>query len=173
MPLTMSELSRPALERGLNALASILAKGHAYVEAKKLDEAVLVQARLYPDMLPLTGQVQRASDTAKGAIARLSGTDNPSYPDTEASFGDLQARIAKTLDFIRTVPASSIDGSEDRVVELKAGQTLTFKGKDYLLGFALPNFYFHVTTAHAILRHNGVEVGKLDYLGQVPLLSRS
>ena len=97
----------------------------------------------------------------------------PELPDTETSFAELRDRVAKTLDFIRSVPAAAIDGAEERVVELKAGQTLTFKGRDYLLGFALPNFYFHVTTAYAILRHNGVEIGKLDYLGQVPMLSRA
>ncbi len=171
MPLTMSELSRPAFERGLNALAVILGKAQAYVAAKKLDDAVLVQARLFPDMLPLAGQVQRASNSAKGAVARLAGTTNPSFPDTEASFADLQERVAKTLAFITSVSPDAIDGSEKRTIEIKAGRTLTFEGKSYLLGFALPNFYFHVTTAYCILRHSGVDLGKMDYLGQVPLIS--
>lgn len=171
MPLTMSELSKPAFERGLEALKVVLQKGQDYVASKKLDDAVLVQARLFPDMLTLAGQVQRASDTAKGAVARLSGMDNPSFPDTESSFSELQDRMAKTLAFVRSIPAERLDGSESRVIEIKARQTLTFEGKSYLLGFALPNFYFHITTAYGILRHNGVEVGKLDYLGQVPLIS--
>ena len=171
MPVSMSDLSQPIFERGLNALSVVLKKAQDHAAGKKLDDAVFVQARLFPDMLALAGQVQRASDTAKGAIARLSGSDNPSFPDTETRFDELQERIAKTIAFIRSVPAETIDGSETRIVELKAGRTLTFEGQSYLLGFALPNFYFHVTTAYAILRNNGVDVGKLDFLGQVPLVS--
>ena len=173
MPISMSDLSKPIFERGLAAMSAVLTKGQEHAAARKLDDAVLVQARLFPDMLSLAGQVQRASDTAKGAIARLSGAHNPSFPDEETRFPDLQERIAKTLAYIRSIPAESIDGSETKIVELKAGRLLTFEGRSYLLGFALPNFYFHVTTAYAILRHSGVEIGKLDYMGEVPALSAS
>jgi hypothetical protein len=145
--------------RGFDRLSAILKKGEA-------GGAALVEARLAPDMLTLAGQVQRASDTAKGCAARLSGLDNPSFPDDEKTFADLQARIAKTADFLRGVTPGRIDGSESRPIEIKAsGTVLRFTGQDYLLTFALPNFYFHVTTAYGILRHNGVPLGKSDYLG--------
>lgn len=159
MPISMYQASIPAFVRGFGNLAAILRMGEAR-------DVTLVGARLAPDMLTLAGQIQRASDTAKGCAARLSGLDNPAFADEEKSFADLQARIAKTVDFLNGIPAVRIDGSEDKDVEIKTGGgTLSFAGRDYLLTFALPNFYFHVVTAYDILRHNGVAVGKMDYLG--------
>ncbi len=166
MTLSMFEASVPAFLRTLKALDAILDKALAYAEEKKFDPAVLVSARLAPDMFPLSRQVQMASDHAKGCPARLAGAPVPSFEDTEKTIPELKARIAKTLDFIGTLTPGQIDGSEGRPVSLKAGpRELSFKGQDYLVFFALPNFYFHVTTAYAILRHNGVPVGKLDFLG--------
>ena len=168
MTITMYQASVPVFERTLKALDVILDKAAAYATERKIDPTVLLTARLYPDMFALTRQVQIATDHAKGASARLAGVAVPSFTDNEATFPDLKARIAKTLEFIATVKAAQIDGSEARDITLKAGpRELNFKGQDYLLFFALPNFYFHVTTAFAILRHNGVPVGKLDFLGAV------
>lgn len=162
MPLSMSQASMPLFVRALRNLSEILKKGEAHADAASLPEA-----RLYPDMLTLAGQIQRASDAAKACAARLSGTDAPSFPDTEKTFAELQARIQKTLDYIRSVPASSIDGSEEREIAFKAGKNeYKFTGVQYLQGFAIPNFFFHVTVAYAILRHKGVEVGKMDFLGR-------
>lgn len=159
MSLSMSQASVPLFLRGFDNLAAFLKKGEE-------QDASLVEARLAENMLPLTGQVQRASDTAKGCIARLAGADNPGFADEEKTFADLYARIAKTVDFIRSVPASQIDGSEARAVVLKAGgKSFEFTGLEYLQRHALPNFYFHVTTAYAILRHKGVALSKRDYLG--------
>jgi hypothetical protein len=168
MTITMYQASVPVFQRTLKALDVILDKAAAYAAERKIDPNVLLTARLYPDMFALTRQVQIATDHAKGASARLAGVDVPNFSDTEATFPDLKARIAKTLEFIASVKPAQIDGSEGRDISLKAGpRELNFKGQDYLLFFALPNFYFHVTTAFAILRHNGVPVGKLDFLGAV------
>jgi len=168
MTISMYQASAPAFQRTLKALDAILDKAAAYAEERKIDPLVLTSARLAPDMLPLTRQVQFASDTSKGACARLAGLEVPSFADTETTFPELKARIAKTLDFIATVSPGQIDGSEDRDIVLKAGaDELTFKGQDYLVSLALPNFYFHVTTAYAILRHNGVPLGKRDYLAGI------
>jgi uncharacterized protein len=162
----MYQASTPRFANMLNALATILEKAQAHADARKIDPAALTTFRLYPDMFPLTRQVQIACDTAKGAVARLAGVDIPKHEDTEQTFADLRARIAKTVEFMQSVPASKIDGSEERTVTLKLrGQDTSFKGAAYLLGFAWPNFYFHVATAYNILRHNGVEIGKRDYLG--------
>ena len=170
MPVTMSQLTLPAFRRGLDALSAILCKAEAHATAKKIDETVLLQARLFPDMLPFVRQVQMACDLSKGAAARLGGVEVPSFPDTEATFAQLHDRIARTRDFIGSVAPAAIDGSETRSVSLKGrDRTLEFNGQDYLLGFVLPNFYFHLTTAYAILRHNGVEIGKMDFLGAIPL----
>jgi uncharacterized protein len=166
MTLSMYQALVPGLQRALTALDAILDKAAAYAEERKIDPAVLVSARLAPDMYPLSKQVQLLSDTAKGACARLAGLPVPSFADTETTFPELKARIAKTRDFIAGVAADQIDGSETRDIILKAGaQEHHFKGQDYLVFFVLPNFYFHVTAAYAILRHNGVPLGKLDYLG--------
>ena len=166
MALSMYQASVPVFQRTLTALDAILDKAAAYAEARKIEPAALLGARLYPDMFPLTRQVQFSSDHAKGCPARLAGIAVPSFEDTEKTFPELKARIAKTLDFIGGLKPEQIDGSEGRDISLKAGpRELSFKGQDYLLFFALPNFYFHVTTAFAILRHNGVPIGKLDFLG--------
>jgi len=166
MSISMYQASAPRFARLLRNLSAILAKAQAHADAKKLDAAALTGYRLFPDMFPLTRQVQIACDTAKGAVARLAGMEPPKHEDTEQSFADLQARIAKTLDFVESVKADKIDGSETRevVLKMRAGE-LRLKGLDYLLSHAYPNFYFHVTTAYNILRHNGVEIGKRDFVG--------
>ena len=165
MSISMYQALVPGSQRALKALDAILDKAADYAEARQIDPAVLTSARLAPDMLPFHRQVHLLSDTAKGACARLAGLPVPSFADTETTFPELKARIAKTLDFIAGVRPDQIDGSEARDIVLKAGaRELSFKGQDYLVFFALPNFYFHVTTAYAILRHNGVAIGKLDYL---------
>jgi len=158
--------SIPVLIHILGNLKKILGKAEKYAAAKKIDPGVLLNARLAPDMYPLTRQVQIASDTAKGAVARLAGVDIPVYEDTEQTLAELQARIAKTIAFIQTIKPAQLDGTEDRDIVLKRGEKSTsYKGMQFLLGHALPNFYFHVTTAYNILRHNGVDIGKRDYLG--------
>ncbi|MNQ09329.1 hypothetical protein SAMN05216201_11331 [Pseudomonas linyingensis] len=168
MSLSMYQASIPTLLRGLDSLAAILAKAAAHAAARKIAPEVLLNARLAPDMLPLVRQVQIVSDTAKGCAARLAGIEVPSYADTEASFDELQERLAKTATFLKGVAPEQIDGSEERAIVLKAhDQEIHFTGRTYLLGFVLPNFYFHLTTAYGILRHNGVEIGKKDYLGEV------
>jgi len=168
MSLSMYQASIPVFQRTLGTLDKILDKAAAYAEERKIDPAVLLSARLYPDMFALTRQVQIATDHAKGAAARLAGVAVPSFEDSEKTFPELKVRIGKTLSFIATLKPGQIDGSEGRDIRLKAGpRELTFKGQDYLLFFALPNFYFHATTAFAILRHNGVPIGKLDFLGAV------
>lgn len=166
MPLSMSDASVPVFTQGLKALDGVLAKAEAHAAARKIDEAALLQARLFPDMLPFTRQVQIACDFAKGTLARLAGAEPQSFPDEEKSFEALRDRARRTLDVVASARTNAIDGSETRIVTLKAGaQTLTFEGRPYLLHFALPNFYFHLTTAYDILRHNGVEVGKRDFIG--------
>jgi hypothetical protein len=162
MPLSMYQASIPVLVRGLNNLEAILRKGEAH------GGAALVEARLAPDMLTLAGQVQRASDTAKGCPARLGGFESPRFPDEEKTFAELYARIAKTIDFLHSVKPEQIDGSEARAIEVKAGpDTLHFTGVSYLQTFVVPNFFFHVTTAYDILRQNGVPLSKTDYLGEM------
>jgi hypothetical protein len=166
MTLSMYQASVPVFIRGLTNLATILQKAAAHAQTKKIDPAALVNARLYPDMFPLPRQVQIATDHARGAAARLAGMERPSYPDTETTFEQLQARIARTIAYLETFKAAQIDGSEDRAITVPIrGNDVPFKGQPYLLGFALPNFYFHTVTAYAILRHAGVEIGKADYIG--------
>lgn len=166
MKISMYEASVPCLVRTLGNLSIILDRAQTYADAKKIDPTVLAGARLYPDMLPMARQVMIATDTAKGAAARLAGIEVPKYDDTEQTIAELKARVAKTVDFLKTVTAAQVDGSEDREIVLKLGGTeARFTGLSYLVEFVLPNFYFHVTTAYAILRHNGVEIGKKDYLG--------
>jgi len=162
----MYQASVPVFVRMFGNLSAILDKAAAFAEAKKIDPSVLVNARLAVDMLPLSKQVQIASDAAKGAGARLTGSDVPSFADTETTFPELQARIAKTVDFLKGLDAAQFDGSESKeiVLTLAKGE-VTFTGDAYLLNFVLPNFYFHMTTAYAILRHNGLDLGKMDYLG--------
>ncbi|MCY1526281.1 hypothetical protein D9M68_612900 [compost metagenome] len=168
MSLTMYEASIPVLARMLDNLSNILKKAEANAQARGIEPNVFIESRLAPDMYPLVRQVQIASDMAKGCAARLAGVEVPSWADTETSFEELQARIAKTQEFIKGVDVAQLEGSESRTVVLKmrSGE-ISFSGRDYLLHFALPNFYFHVTAAYAILRHNGVDVGKMDFLGGV------
>jgi hypothetical protein len=162
----MYQASAPRFASLLKNLSAILDKAKAHAEAKKFDELVLTSSRLYPDMYALARQVQIACDTAKGAVARLSGVEVPKHEDNEKTFDELKERIAKTLAFIATVKSAQIDGSEEKEVVLKLqGKDVPFKGMQYLLGFAWPNFFFHFTTAYNILRHNGVEIGKRDYVG--------
>ena len=166
MPLTMYQASTPRFANILRNLATLLDKAEAHCTAKKIEPAALLQFRLYPDMFTLTRQVQIACDSAKGAVARLAGVEIPKHDDSEQTFSDLKARIASTLAFIESVKPAQIDGSAERDVVMKMrGQDVTFKGQQFLLGHAYPNFYFHVTTAYNILRHNGVEVGKRDFVG--------
>lgn len=166
MTLSMHAASIPAFRRMLVNLAAILKKAAAHADARKIDHGVLLNARLFPDMLPLVKQVQIASDTAKGCAARLAGIEIPKYEDDEASFDDLQARIAKTIAFIDSLKPEQVDGSEGRDITLQIrDRKLELKGQDFMVNRALPNFYFHIVTAYAILRHNGVEIGKSDYLG--------
>jgi hypothetical protein len=165
MPLSMYQMSIPLLVRGLDTLSAVLKKGEEHPDA-----AAFIEARLAPDMFTLAGQVQRASDTAKGCAARLGGIDNPSFADTETTFEQLQERIKKTADFLQSVKREQIDGTEEKPIAFKAGPAmLAFTGASYLTTFVLPNFYFHATTAYDILRNNGVPVGKLDYLGAMPM----
>ena len=166
MTISMYQASAPRFANALKNLSAILDKAQAHAEAKKIEPAVLLQSRLYPDMFPLLRQIQIASDSAKGPVARLAGVEVPKYEDTEETIADLKARLAKTIDFVSSFKPAQIDGSEDKDITLKFGTTeMPFKGMQYLLGFSLPHFYFHVTTAYNILRHNGVEIGKMDYIG--------
>jgi hypothetical protein len=166
MSLSMYQASVPVFVRMLDNLSKILELAVQYAEEKKIDPSVLINARLAPDMYPLSRQVQIATDMAKGCAARLAGVEVPVYEDNEATFPELQARIAKTLAFVQSVSAEQIDGSEERTVILKLrGREVSFMGQPYLLHFVLPNFYFHITIAYAILRHNGLAIGKMDYIG--------
>lgn len=166
MSLSLYQASVPQFARMFGNLSAILYKAEAFSAERKIDPSVLLNARLAPDMHPLTRQVQIASDLAKGCIARLTGVEPPSFADNESSFAELHARIGKTLDFIKGVPPEQIDAGAGREILLKFPNTeFNFKAPDYVLHFVLPNFYFHVTTAYAILRHNGLPIGKMDYMG--------
>jgi uncharacterized protein len=155
-----------ALSRMLLNLDRIVTMAEEYAKEQNIDPAVLTGARLYPDMLPFVAQVRIATDTAKGAAARLSGTEMPKWADDEVTFEDVHARIRKALDYLATFKPEQFEGAEEKPIEMKLpNRTLNFSGRDYILGFVLPNFYFHVTTAYNILRHNGLAIGKLDYLG--------
>lgn len=166
MTISMYHASVPRLVNALNNLSHVLGKAQSHIEARKLDPKTLLEFRLYPDMLNMTRQVQIASDTAKGLVARLAGLDNPVYEDNEQSIAELQARLAKTVAFMQSVSAAQIDGTEDKAIVTKRGDKEThYKGMQFLLGHALPNVYFHSSMTYAILRHNGVDIGKRDYLG--------
>jgi hypothetical protein len=166
MSLTMHQISIPVFIRALNNLSTLLNKAVAHVEENKLDPDTLLSARLFEDMYPLTGQIQRASDAAKFAASRLSAIPPPSFADEETTFPHLQERIAKTIAYLETVTPEQLDGSAEREIVIKLrGNETTFTGQAYLLTFALPNFLFHITTAYDILRHKGVKIGKMDYLG--------
>ncbi|MEG3088208.1 DUF1993 domain-containing protein [Sphingomonas sp. PB4P5] len=166
MATELYDLTVPALLRGFAALSAFLVKAEAWAIENDVDPADLLTARLYDDMAPLTAQIQRASDTAKGAAVRIGGLENVPMADDEISFADLQARIARTVAFLETVPPEAMHGQEARPVTLTTPNgAIDFTGRSFALGFVLPNFYFHVTTAYAILRMKGVPLGKLDYLG--------
>ena len=165
MSISMYRASVPIFLQILPCTSAILDKAVAHAAAKKIEPQVLLEARLFPDMFSFTRQIQLATDFSKGACARLAGVDPPKYPDTETTFDELKARVAKTIAFIKEFKPSQIDGSEERDISLQmGGQTRTFKGENYLTSVVLPNFFFHATTAYAILRHNGVELGKQDFL---------
>jgi hypothetical protein len=166
MTISMYEASIPVLKRFLSNLSVILTKASTYADARKIDHSVLLNARLFPDMYPLVKQVQIASDQAKGAAARLAGVEIPKFEDNESSFAELHERIAKTIAFLDTIKPEQLEGSESRDIVLTLrDRKLEFKGLQYLLTWVQPNFYFHVTTAYDILRHNGVEIGKRDFMG--------
>jgi hypothetical protein len=166
MTMSLSAASLPVFKLMLNNLSHILDKGAAHAEARKFDPANLLASRLAPDMLPFTRQVQIACDSAKIGAARAAGIEWPKYEDDETTFAQLKERIQKTLDFLATVPAEKIDGNEEKELQIPTGRdtSRTMKAQDYLRFHSMPNFFFHVTTAYAILRHNGVELGKTDYL---------
>ena len=167
MTISMYQASVPRFVNILNNLTGILDKAQAHIDARKIDVSVLTTYRLFPDMLPMTTQVLIACDAAKGVVARLAGIEIPVYEDNEKTLAELKARIAKTVDFIQSVTPAQIDGTEDKDIVTKRGDKEThYKGMQFLLGHALPNFYFHVTTTYNILRHNGIEIGKRDFLGK-------
>jgi len=166
MSITMYQASVPQFIRMLGNLKGILEKTAAHAAARKIDESALLNARLYPDMFPLTRQVQIATDFARGTGARLSGVEPPAVEDREQSIAELVARVDNAVAYLRTLPAAQIDGSEAReITRTVRGVPKTFTGLVYLVQYALPNFYFHLSTAYAILRHNGVELGKVDFVG--------
>jgi hypothetical protein len=166
MSISMYQLSVPVFVSTLRNVAALLDKAAAQAEARRIDESVFIHARLAPDMFALARQVQIATDIVKGAAARLAGAEVPRWDDNETTFAELQARIGKTIAFVQGFSAAQIDGSETRDIEFRlAGREARFKGLRYLLDFVLPNLYFHAATTYAILRHNGVEIGKMDFLG--------
>jgi uncharacterized protein len=169
MSLSIYEVAVPTFVRALSNLGVVLDKGRSHAESEKIDPSVLLGMRLFPDMLPLTRQVHIASDMAKGCVARLAQIEPPKYADDEASFPELQARIEKTVKFMREIQPRQMEGAAERPIELKfPNRTLNFSsGLEYLLGFALPNVYFHCTTGYNILRHAGVKLGKADFIGKV------
>jgi hypothetical protein len=171
MSFSMSQASLPALTIGLNALSGVLDKAQAFASAKKIDPSVLLNSRLAPDMFSLTRQVQVATDLAKNGAARLAGVEPPRYEDNETTLDQLKARLAKTTAYLKTLDAKQIDGAADREITFPLGPTNKghMKGDDYLNHFVLPNVYFHLTAAYAILRHLGVEIGKQDFLGAIPM----
>ncbi len=169
MSITMYQASVPAFTQILKALSGVLDKAEAHCTAKKIDPAVMIGTRLIADMFPLTRQVQIACDFAKGITARLAGVEVPSWEDTEKSIPELKARIAKTIAFVEGFKPGQIDGSEGRDIAIKiGGNPVTFKGQPYLVQFGMPNFYFHTMAAYSILRANGVDIGKRDFMGAAP-----
>ena len=166
MTISMYHASVPRIENMLKSLLHILDKAEKHAVDKKWNEAALPQFRLYPDMLPMAKQVQIASDTAKGVLARLAGVEAPVYEDNEQSLAELKERVNKTIAYVQGFTPAQIDGTEDKAIVTKRGDKEThYKGMQFLLGHAMPNLYFHITTTFAILRHNGIEIGKRDYLG--------
>jgi hypothetical protein len=167
MSLSLYDVTVPVFIRAFGNLSEILEKGRAFADEKGIAHADLLDARLFPDMLPLTGQIQRASDASRFTVSRVGQIEVSPIADEEKSFDDLQKRIAATVALLKSVPANAMDGRENAEVTIqRASGAMTFTGKDYVLGFALPNFYFHVTTAYDVLRHKGVPIGKRDFLGR-------
>jgi hypothetical protein len=165
--MSFHDAAVPAFLQILNSLTGLITKAEAHCKAKNIQPDVLFGARLYPDMLPLNRQIQLACDFSAKACARLTGSEVPTTPDTEKTFEELKARLAKTIDYVKAFKPAQFDGAEARDVTFPIGpdKSLTLKGQQFLSGFAFPNFYFHAATAHGILRHNGVEIGKRDFLG--------
>jgi hypothetical protein len=167
MPVSMYQISVPVFTRMLTSLIAIMEKAAAHCEEKKIDPAVLISYRLYPDMFAFAKQIQIATDAAKNGAGYLAGVEPPKFENTEQTFAELIGRVQKTIEFVNGFKPEQIDGSEEKEVSIKRGDTtLTYKGQEYLLNRVLPNFFFHITTAYDILRHNGVELGKKDYLGK-------
>jgi len=168
MTISMYKASIPVMIKMLGNLEAILDKAITHTTARKIDEAAFVDARLFPDMFTFARQIRVATDMAKGAGARLAGIEIPKFDDNEKTLGELKARLRRAIDFLKTLTSAQIDGSEERAITLTiGGNTLNFKGLDYLLNWALPNFYFHIATSYNLLRHGGVEIGKMDYIGKV------
>jgi len=168
MPLSMYQASVPVFAQVLGAFDNLLGKAEAHAAAKKIDPAVLLGCRLVADMLPLSRQIHIACNFARDATARLAGAELQTWPDDEKTFAEFKTRVSRTIDYVHGFKPGEIDGSEDREITLKIGSNMrTFKGQPYLLHFVMPNFFFHATTAYDILRHNGVELGKRDFLGQI------
>jgi hypothetical protein len=166
MSMSMYQASVPLIKTMLTSFSAVLDKGAAFAEAKKIDPSVLITARLAPDMLPLSKQVQIATDVARRGIARLCGQEAPAYADDEATFDALKARLAKTIAYVESFPAADIDASYDKPITMKmGGEDVTYIAQRYLVGFIIPNVVFHTTTGYNILRHNGVDIGKRDFLG--------
>jgi uncharacterized protein len=169
MTISMYQASVPVYLQYLNSISMVLDKGAAFAEQRKIDPAALLQARLYPDMHPLVKQVQIFTDQATRGVSRLAGVEPPSFPDTETTFAEVKSRIQKAMEHVQSFKPEQIDGSEDREIVMKTPRgDLNFKGQQYLLGFSLPNFFFHATTTYSILRHVGVEIGKMDFMGGMP-----
>mgnify|MGYP006289656303 CR=1 FL=1 len=168
MTISMYHACIPLLTKMLGNLETIVDKAIAHAAARKIDDAAFVEARLFPDMFTFARQIRIATDMAKGAGARLAGIDIPKFDDNEKTLPELKARLRKAIDFLKTLTPSQIDGSENKTISFTAGgNSLTFKGMDYLQSWVLPNFFFHVTTAYNLLRHGGVQIGKMDFLGKV------
>lgn len=171
MSLSLYDASIPTFVHSLRALKAILEKAVAHAEARKFDPNVFVSSRLYPDMLPFNRQIQIATDAAKGAAARLSGTEPPKFEDNETTVAELIARVAKTIDYLQSFKPEQFAGGEERAIVIKTPRnSFNFSGLNYLRHWALPNLFFHATTTYALLRHGGVEIGKADFLGPVPQL---
>lgn len=166
MTISMYQASVPVFNQMLQSLSGILKKAAVYAESRKIDPSILINSRLYPDMFPLSKQIQIATSAAYRCAARLAGMEPPEFQDNETSFSDLIVRVEKTIEFLKTLKEEQIDGSEDKTINYTLfGKSFSFKGLPFLLHKSLPNFFFHVTTAYAILRHNGLEIGKADYTG--------
>ena len=167
MTISMFQASAPVFLQVLKGLSKVIDKAEAHAQARKIDEQALLQMRIFPDMFPFARQVQITTDGAKGCMARLAGATAPSYEDTEASFAELRARVARTMAYVESFKAEQIDGSEERDIVLKfPGATFEYKGQAFLLTHALPNAFFHAATAYDLMRQAGVELGKGDYLGR-------